>query len=82
MRYTVTWLPSALKELANIWNNAPNRGAVSAAANRIDQALSVDAETKAVPFYGDWLMVDPPLAVVFRIDRGDCKVQVTQVWYK
>ncbi len=39
MPYTVTWDPDALRELADIWNNAPDRQAVADAADEIDRAL-------------------------------------------
>jgi hypothetical protein len=42
MRYTVVWLLSALRDLAALWNNAPDRAAVTDAANAIDIALARD----------------------------------------
>src|SRR2546426_1104310 len=39
MTFTVTYKPSAEQELADVWINAPDRQAVTAAANRIDQFL-------------------------------------------
>jgi len=33
VKYTVTWNRAALEELARIWNQAEDRGAVAAASN-------------------------------------------------
>ena len=82
MRHTVTYLSEAQNELADIWNRARNKQAVSTAANRIDRELKNDPEEKADWLYGDWLYVEPPLAVVFRIIEEDRKVEITQVWFK
>ncbi len=82
MRYTVVYAPSAQDELARLWMQALDRQAVSDAANRIDLALAVDPQTKATPFYGDWLFIDAPLAVVFAVRADDCIVEVTQVWHQ
>jgi hypothetical protein len=43
MPYTVTWLPSAINELARIWNQAPDRQAVADASNAIDQLFKKSA---------------------------------------
>jgi hypothetical protein len=42
MKYTVVWLPSALTMLAELWNDGPDRAAITQAANRIDRNLLVD----------------------------------------
>ncbi len=42
MKYTVTWKPSAKQRLADIWMTAPDRRAVTEAANAIDKSLRVD----------------------------------------
>jgi hypothetical protein len=44
MKYTVVWIRAALDELANLWNNAPDRNDVTAASNLIDSIL------KSVPY--------------------------------
>jgi hypothetical protein len=38
MKYKVIWKHSAEQELARIWTNATDRGAVTAAANAMDTA--------------------------------------------
>jgi hypothetical protein len=40
MRFTVEYLPSAEGELADLWNNAPDRAAVTAAADTIAAAAT------------------------------------------
>jgi plasmid stabilization system protein ParE len=47
MRYTVVWLPSAEEELANIWNGAADRQAVSRAANEIEILLRTSSQARA-----------------------------------
>ena len=42
MIYTVLWLPNAEEELAAIWMNAMDRGAVTATSFAIDQQLRSD----------------------------------------
>jgi hypothetical protein len=80
MKYMVTWLPSALNELADIWNQASDQQAVTDAADRIDDVLRRDADQKGQAYHGiRRLIVDAPLAVVFTPYRDDCRVFVIQV---
>jgi plasmid stabilization system protein ParE len=81
-RYTVTWHPRARDELARIWLRAPDRTAVSVAANRIDTLLGGDPEKCGAEFYGDRLLVELPLAVTFAVFPEDRSVQVLQVWHR
>jgi hypothetical protein len=81
MPFTVVWAVAAQNELARIWLQAPDRRAVTAAANRIEAALVHSPETKGVEFYGDRLLVDRPLHVVFRVSPDDLKVEVLHIWY-
>ena len=43
MNYRVIWMPLALRRLAEIWTDASNREAVTAASHRIDMALATEA---------------------------------------
>ena len=79
MIYTVLWVPSAMSALADIWMNAPDRLAVTAASNDIDAQLRVDAQRKGRTFHDRRLFVTRPLAVTFKVDSGDRKVFVLQV---
>ena len=42
MNYRVDWEPLAEQELAAIWNAAPDRNAVTAAASSLDRLLAHD----------------------------------------
>ena len=80
MKYMVTWLPSALNDLADIWNHALDRQAVTDAANRIEQALEKNADQKGQIHYGiRRIYVDAPLAVVFTPYPDDCRGFVIQI---
>jgi hypothetical protein len=70
MRYTVVWTDAALDELMTIWTGAADRNAVREAADRIDRILSRDADTRGVDFYGDRLLVEPPLTIRFLFPRA------------
>ncbi len=80
MPFTVVWLPAALRQLADTWNNATDRNAVTRAASQVDSLLRFDPESRGVDFYGDMLAVVPPLHVVYRIQPDDMLVEVLQVW--
>jgi len=80
MPFTVVWLPAALRQLADIWNNATDRNAVTRAAGRVDVILRFDPETKGVDFYGDLLLAVPPLHIVYHVLADDMQVEVLQVW--
>ena len=82
MRYTVTWDPSAEAELMAIWLGAPDRQAVTDAANEIDRLLANDPQLKGQPFYGDRILVASPLAVTFSVSPDDRRVRVLQVWHR
>jgi hypothetical protein len=80
MPFTVVWLPAALRQLAALWNASADRNALTRAADRFDRLLRFDPGTKGVDYYGDRLLVEPPLQVVFRVRPDDMLVEVLQVW--
>ncbi len=82
MRFTVTWHPSAIGELAQIWLDAADRDSVTQATNAIDHVLALDPHDKGEEFYGDRLFVATPLAVTFAVYDDDRIVQVLQVWHQ
>jgi hypothetical protein len=82
MRYTVTWHPDAEKELARIWLEAVHQQAVAFAANEMDRELSSEPERKGQEFFGDRILVVPPLAVTFSVSHEDRLVRVLQAWSK
>ena len=79
-RYTVVWLESAQDELAEIWMDAQNRNAVTAAAHVIDIQLSQDAAGKGVEVSeGLRAFFAPPLRILFSVDEGNRVVEVARV---
>ncbi len=80
IRYTVTWHKVAEDELAEIWLQSPTRSAVTAAVDKIDRELAVDAHLK-----GTFLVLDIfellqfPLFVYFRFSQDDRLVTVLLV---
>jgi hypothetical protein len=80
MNYTVRWRRSATNALANIWNQAPDRQAVTDAANRIDRELARDpsnlGESRS---RGRRIVIDLPLAVIFKVDEARRRVLVVRV---
>ena len=82
MRFTVTWHPLAINELAQIWLDADDRNAVTRATSTIDQTLAYNPHNKGEEFYGDRLFVATPLAVTFTVNEKDRIVQVLQVWHQ
>ena len=82
MRFTVTWHPSAIRELTRIWLDAADREAVTRAANEIDRTLADDPQTKGEDFYGDRLLVSVPMALTFTVNVEDRIAQILQVWHR
>ena len=81
MRFTLSWHPDVERELAETWIRAPDRRAVTEAIARIEQMLTVSADTVGEEFYGDRLLVVAPLAVTYSVSVPDRMVQVLQVWH-
>ena len=79
MRYTVTWIPSARNELADIWVNATDKRAVTAAANEIDRLLGSDAHLQGEEFGEVRILEEWPLVVTFRVSPDDRLAEVTDV---
>ena len=81
MKYTVVWMPSALNDLARLWNNAPDRHAVAAASDTIDAIVMNDPYAHSESREGDSrIMIVPPLAVEYHVSDDDCLVTVRAVW--
>lgn len=80
IRYTVVWPSGSEDELAQIWIHAQDRLAVTAAADAIDQQLSVDALTKGIELSeGLRALFAPPLRVLFAVREDDRIVEVLRV---
>jgi len=82
MRYTVTWQPAQKQKLARIWLDSPNRRDVTAAANRIETLLAESPATEGDDFYGDRILIDRPLGVIYSISEPDRLVEVFRVWHE
>jgi hypothetical protein len=82
MRYTVVWRREAEDKLAEIWMDANDRTAVTLAAAAIERKLRDDPDQQGQEFYGDHLLVEDPLAVVFQVREGDRVAYVIDVWTK
>jgi hypothetical protein len=81
MKYTVIWQPDAEDALADLWNAGPDRAAISAAADTIDQILSDDAFRKGQLAQADSrILICRPLAVYFTMLDDDRQVSVYAVW--
>jgi hypothetical protein len=80
MKYDVDWVPSAQDKLADLWTQAADRQAITDAANEADRLLAHDPESKGEDFYGDRLLVVPPLHIVFTADRSKQHVLILDVW--
>jgi len=81
MTYTVTWIKSALDELAKLWNSASDRQDVADAADRIDLILKSDPYGHSESREGDFrILFVPPLAALFEMSDADRRVTVRGVW--
>jgi hypothetical protein len=78
MSWTVTYRPSARDELTEVWLNSPDRFAVTAAANKIDQLLRSDplscGESRD---NSKRVLLVPPLTVFYDVIPDD---QMVIVW--
>lgn len=81
MKFTVVWVPSAERDLADLWNTASDRAKLSAAADAIDLSLAWDPLSQGEGREGTRriLLVDP-LAVSFDVEVQDCRVTVLGIW--
>lgn len=81
MKYTVVWAPAAEQELARLWNDASDRGAISDAANVLDRELARDAgrlgESRPT---GLRIAHCLPLGIRFAVSERDRVVRVVAVW--
>jgi hypothetical protein len=82
MRYTVTWHPSAEREVLERWLTADSatRGAITNASNRLDKLLAVDPQSKGtqiIPFLYEATIA--PLFVRYHVSEPDRRVTVLTV---
>ncbi len=68
MIFTVVWKPTATSELADIWLNAEERAAVTAAAHQIDSSLRTDPFAQGESRSGNRrILFIPPLGIDYEI---------------
>jgi hypothetical protein len=81
VNYTVEWVPTAEGRLTTNWLNAPDRGAVTAAANAIDARLQRDPYAQSESRTGATRVTfEAPLGVRFEVNDADRHVPVLDVW--
>lgn len=81
MSFTVIWTPAAEQELAAIWLSAPDRSAVTAAANAIDWLLRRDPEAIGDQRFDTVRSLGvPPLGADYEVLLQDRLVYVLSVW--
>lgn len=79
-RFTVVWHQKALDELATLWIEAADRGAVTSAAGAIDRYLASDADGKGTPIVDVIRQLTvPPLRVLFAASEPDRMARVLLV---
>lgn len=79
-KYTVLWKTSARNELAEIWMNAADRTAITAATHSLDVELANDPERKGMEIREGLRGIDkPPLRALFTVDELDRMVYVDKV---
>jgi hypothetical protein len=78
MRYTVVSTTDADNHLAAIYNQAPDKAAVTAASNTIDRLLANDPDQKRTPRNGGRFLTVPPLEVVFTVSPDDRLVVIRE----
>jgi hypothetical protein len=80
-RYTVTWTPDALDELAELWLSAEDRNAVTLATTSLDRELASAPAFKVTKLAEGLSYIDvPPLREFCIIREDDRLVEVVQVW--
>ncbi|MBX9627862.1 MAG: hypothetical protein K2X82_28950 [Gemmataceae bacterium] len=80
MNFAVVYTPSAENDLADGWLRAPDRNAVSEAADRVDRRLGRDPLNEGESRDDDLrVMFEPPLAVFYTVDVAAATVRVVRV---
>ena len=80
MNFTVTWVPDAEAELAELWMAAPERERIRLAADQIEKQLRGNPQSIGESRSGGRrILIVPPLAVTYRVLPEDRIVQVVNV---
>jgi len=76
-RFTVVWEDDTESQLAELWNDAANRGKVSEAADHIDHELATDAHHKGTNLSeGLRYLKHSPLVAYYSVELEDRMVKV------
>lgn len=81
MVWTVVWKGRVRDRLAEIWMEETGRDAIRTAADRIDQMLRSNPLEAGEEFFGDRILVELPLAVVYSVFPLDRRVEVLNIAY-
>ena len=81
MNWEVVWRRSARNDLATLWLDSSIRADITAAAHRIDFQLSRNPLGVGESREEDRrILIEAPLAVIFKVKPADRKVIVLRVW--
>jgi plasmid stabilization system protein ParE len=81
MIYTVVWKPRQKRHLAELWLSAPDRAAVTSAADEIDRRLRKSPLDEGESREGSFrLLLVSPLGVKYRVLEEDRVVEIVRVW--
>jgi hypothetical protein len=82
MNWHVAWKRSARDGLATLWLDSTIRAVITAAAYRIDSQLAKDSLAAGESRDDDRrILIELPLAVIFKIKPAERKVIVLRVWH-
>jgi plasmid stabilization system protein ParE len=81
VKYTVLWSPEAENRLAELWNSASDRKAVTDAANAMDRLLATNPhQLGGARPDGTCVSFMPPLGFLFNVVEADRTVSVLKIW--
>jgi len=81
MRFRIVWTPQATIELTDVWLNAANPAAVTAATNAIDALLAADPYAVGTHSFATvYECAHGPLGVEYEVDDANRSVSVLNVW--
>jgi hypothetical protein len=81
MTFTVVWRPEAERTLAKLWNSAPDRQAVTDAADAIDVLLrTAPLEVGESRVVNIRILTVSPLSVYYDVHADDRLVAFWAVW--
>ena len=81
MKYSVQWKPNAEQQLAQLWVDADDRDAVTAAADAVESAMQRDPENLGESRSGmNRVVFEGPLGFSFDVDSARRTVVVLWVW--